>query len=371
MKIAVLTSTRADYGIYHPLLKRMKESPFFDLIIIAFGTHLSRFYGYTIDQIEADGFPVIHRVESMLLTDTKESIATTIGLTIQKFSSLWSSLNGEVDLILALGDRYEMFAAVTASIPFNFPVAHIHGGETTMGAIDNKFRHAISLMAEYHFTATKAYAQKVMELTRSSEHVYNVGALSLDNLREMELLSLDQFRKKFNIDLSIPTILLTFHPETISPERNKFYSEELVKTLEQLDDYQVVITMPNADTAGTLIRKKFYDLIHRNEKIIGVENFGTLGYFSCMHHASFLLGNTSSGIIEAASLGKYVINLDHRQEGRARSANVIDVPIERKAILKAVEEVRNKGSFDGKNIYENPEGTAEAIMGVLKTINED
>jgi len=367
MRIAVLTSSRADYGIYLPLLKALNKDKVFSFKIIAFGTHLSRFHGYTVNQIEKDGFEVAERLETLILGDTEEAISNAIGNTITKFSSLWTRLKDEVDLIFALGDRYEMFAAVSASVPFNIKIAHIHGGETTLGAIDNKFRHAITLMSSIHFVSTPEYATKVAQLTGTREDIHYVGALSLDNLSNFKLLSNEDFQNKFNIDLSIPTILTTFHPETVSTEKNVEYAKVLTQLFDKLSKkYQVVITMPNADTMGNIIREKFVELSNENSRIITVENFGTLGYFSCIEKCSFLMGNTSSGIIEAASFGKFVINLGDRQKGRASGENIFHTPIEIDAVLKNILEIEAvEYNYLGSNIYK-VKNSATLITNFLK-----
>lgn len=365
MRIVVLTSSRADYGIYLPLLKRLEKDAFFDLKIIAFGTHLSSFHGYTIKQIEADGFEIIERVESLVLGDSATAVSSAIGLTVVKFAAIWERLKDEVDLVLTLGDRYEMFAAVSAAVPFNLKIAHFHGGETTLGAIDNVFRHAISLMSSIHFAATQPYCDRIAEITGSEEHIYNVGALSLDNFKKMDLLSKADFQTQFDIDITMPTILVTFHPETVSLQKNEVYTEVLVKTFEKLTlKYQIIITMPNADTMGNLIRTEFLKLEKEQQKVICVESFGKLGYFSCMKHCTFLLGNTSSGIIEAASFGKFVINVGDRQKGRARSGNVIDVAIEEEKILNAVSIIK-KQKYKGENIY-HLEESSKSVAVILK-----
>jgi len=365
MRIVVLTSSRADYGIYLPLLKKLQLDDFFELKIIAFGTHLSRFHGYTIQNIESDGFEVSEKLETLILGDSETAISNAIGNTITRFASLWEKLKSQVDLVLALGDRYEMFAAVAAAVPFNIKIGHLHGGETTLGAIDNKFRHAITLMSSIHFAATESYCEKIKKLTGQDEGIFNVGALSLDNLNDLQLLTLEAFKEQFNIDLSVPTILCTFHPETVSVEKNEIYTQVLVHTFKELSkEYQIIITMPNADTMGSMIRKYFLKLSKEIPQVKCVENLGSLGYFSCMKHCSFLLGNTSSGIIEAASLGKYVINIGDRQKGRARSQNVLDVPVEKTKILNAALKVESK-FYKGENIY-RLENSGDKILFYLK-----
>ncbi|WP_443936887.1 UDP-N-acetylglucosamine 2-epimerase [Pedobacter sp. MW01-1-1] len=369
MRIGVLTSSRADFGIYLPLLNRLRQDSFFELAIIAFGTHLSPFHGETVKQIQNNGFEVKHKVESMLLTDTPAAITTAIGLTTIKFADFWEKNKPEFDLVLCLGDRYEMFAAVTAGIPFQIPFAHIHGGETTLGAIDNVYRHAITLASKYHFVATKAYAERVADITASQTNITVVGALSLDNLSTLKLLSIDEFNSKWGIDLSIRTILCTFHPETVSYEANEEYADELIQAIKKLlPEYQVLVTMPNADTAGNIIRNALNSNFKNTENVFLIENLASQSYFTAMKYCSFLLGNTSSGIIEAASFGKYVINLGNRQKGRAAGHNVIHVKILKDDILAAVNSIGMMQTLNSQNIYWNG-GATNKIIEHLKSIS--
>ena len=368
MKIGVLTSSRADYGIYLPLLKKLKVDTLFDLKIIAFGTHLSSFHGETIEQIESDGFEVKYKVESMLINDSPEAIATAVGLTTIKFADFWQKNKTEFDLVFCLGDRYEMFAAVTASIPFGVTLAHLHGGETTLGAIDNIYRHAITLASKYHFVSTESYAKRVEQIIEFDSHIYNVGALSLDNLTDMRRLNIDEFKLKWGIDLSIKTILVTFHPETVALDKNEKYANELIDAIEMLlDQYQMLITMPNADTAGNIIRNVLVKRLSKQNKVFMIENLGSQSYFSAMDHCAFLLGNTSSGIIEAASLGKYVINVGDRQKGRKTGQNVIHCEVEATQILAAVHRIQELPVLYPKDNIYFKEGAASRIIDVLKS----
>jgi GDP/UDP-N,N'-diacetylbacillosamine 2-epimerase (hydrolysing) len=368
MKIAILTSSRADYGIYLPLIKKLKADQFFEVDIIAFGTHLSNFHGQTIQEILNDGFDVKYRIESMLLTDTPDSISTAMGLTTIKFADFWKSHAKDFDLVFCLGDRYEMFAAVVASIPFNIPLAHFHGGETTLGAIDNIFRHSISLASTYHFVATEAYAEKVKQIKGSSENVYEVGALSLENIDSLNLLSIEEFLSKWSIDLSKPTILTTFHPETVNSSMNQSFAMNLIHTIQANIGYQFIITMPNTDTAGGEIRRLLNEHLSELKHVFLIENLGPQSYLSAMKQCAFLLGNTSSGIIEAASFHKYVINLGDRQEGRAQGDNVINVPILEQEIQKAIDKLAQNNVFKGENIYFKA-NTATEVVKALKQIN--
>jgi GDP/UDP-N,N'-diacetylbacillosamine 2-epimerase (hydrolysing) len=368
MRIGVLTSSRADFGIYLPLLIKLKEDQYFDISIIAFGTHLSAAHGKTVDQILEAGFSVEYEVESLLLTDSVNAISSSIGLTTLKFADFWKNFSHKFDLVFCIGDRYEMFAAVTAGISFRVQFAHIHGGERTLGAIDNIFRHAITLSSAYHFVSTAAYAERVAGLIESEDNIHYVGALSLDNLNRMSLLSLEEFQDKWGVDMSKRTILTTFHPETVAPEKNAKYTEELIRAINALPEFQVLITMPNADAEGNVVRQLLNAAFQSSERVFLIENLGSQSYFSAMNLCSFLLGNTSSGIIEAASFRKYVIDLGDRQKGRMAGENVIHIPVETSKIIEAVKEIEYSSALYGENIYYKG-GASNAIIKVLKEIS--
>lgn len=367
MRIGVLTSSRADFGIYLPLLQKLKQDAFFECELIVFGTHLSFFHGHTIDQIEQAGYQVHHKIESLLVTDSSSSVTTSMGLTTIKFAEFWAAHQGYFDLVFCLGDRYEMFSAVMAGVAFQIPFAHLHGGETTLGAIDNVFRHSITLASKVHFVSTPQYAKRVKELIDTDEHVYNVGALGLDNLSSLSLLTVKEFEQKWRVDLSKKTILSTFHPETVNYSTNESAARELIDTIKTLSDYQWLITMPNADTEGNKIRKALTDNFSNSGRVFLIENLGQQSYFTAMKHCSFLVGNTSSGIIEAASFGKYVINLGDRQKGRAHGDNVMHSPVKQDDIVQAVKEIESAKSFNGNNIYDGG-GAATKIVEIIKQI---
>lgn len=365
MKIAFLTSSRADFGIYLPLLKALKADPFFDVGIIAFGTHLSSFHGHTIDGIVDEGFRIDHRVETVMSSDTKEAVATSMAITAMKFTSIWQKGQQDYDLVFCLGDRYEMFAAISTAVPFQIPFAHIHGGETTFGAIDNEFRHCLTLFSSLHFVAAEPFAARVKEIKGCDKNIHTVGALSLDNLEDLELLNYAEFKEKFGIDLSIPTILVTYHPETVAISSNEKNVQELVRALTQLSEYQVVITMPNADTMGNVLRNVYGEYGANNNKVHLVENFGTRGYFTAMKYSQLIVGNSSSGIIEAASLGKYVVNIGDRQKGRLAGDNVLHCQGDATAILNACQTGLQAGIYKKENIYYKG-GAVKKIIEVLK-----
>jgi GDP/UDP-N,N'-diacetylbacillosamine 2-epimerase (hydrolysing) len=345
VKIGILTSSRADYSIYYPLIKALNLLPNSNIEIIAFGTHLSEEYGYTVNQILADGFDVPHRIDNCYsIGDSPYDIANAMGNTLLQFSKFWES--NQFDLVFCLGDRYEMFAAVSASVPFQVKIAHLYGGEKTEGAIDDCLRHAISLMSKFHFTACEAYKTRVIELTSNTDNAYNFGHLSIDNLERLPLLNAEELQIKTGVNFAKPTILCTFHPETINYESNGLYAQEICNAFSELTEFQILITMPNSDTGGAIIRSSFETLAKTHNHIFTTENLGTIGYLSAMKHCKMMVGNTSSGFVEASYFPTTVINLGERQTGRIITPNIFNTPISKQQIIEAIR-------INSNNTYEN------------------
>jgi len=364
MKIGVLTSSRADYGIYLPLLNELKKDIFFDLEIIAFGTHLSKRNGFTLSEIIKDGYDTIHEITSLVEDDSEKGIVISYGNTVLEFSNFWSTQ--KFDLVFCLGDRFEMSAAVQASIPFGVKLAHIHGGETTLGAIDNIYRHQISLASKYHFVSTNDNMQKVEQLIGSSNLIYDVGSLSLSNIEIFKPDSRSVFFQNYKIN-DAPYILVTFHPETVSVQNNLAFAKIMKDALTILcNKINVIITMPNADTLGSVYRNELNHLkISNPEKVLLVENFGKVNYFNAMFYSSLLIGNTSSGIIEAASFNKYVINVGDRQKGRTSGTNVFNTGFDSVKIIEIFNKLVKEKDVKMDNIYFK-KNTAKKIITTLK-----
>jgi GDP/UDP-N,N'-diacetylbacillosamine 2-epimerase (hydrolysing) len=368
MKIGILTSSRADYGIYFPLLKKIKEDNYFELEIIAFGTHLSKSHGFTLNEIEKDNYSKIHFISSLIANDDEQGIATSYALTALKFADFWQ--HNKFDLVFCLGDRFEMSAAVQASIPFNVKFAHLHGGETTLGAIDNIFRHQITLASKLHFTAGEMFSDRIIELIGHNTNVYTIGSLSLNEIEKFQPINKTEFFEKFNIP-NEDFALITFHPETVNTEMNQHFASEMRKALSQVaSKLFLVITMPNADTMGSVFRNEIEKLKNQFlSQVICIENFGKENYFSAMYYAKLLIGNTSSGIIEAASFGKYVVNVGERQQGRMQSDNIINTPFNHQNIVETVDKAIDNKTFTGKNKYYN-QLAADLIIHHIKQFNE-
>jgi GDP/UDP-N,N'-diacetylbacillosamine 2-epimerase (hydrolysing) len=364
MDIGVLTSSRADYGIYLPLLQKMEKDSFFELEVIAFGTHCSKFHGFTLEDIERDSYAKIHEISSLISNDDAQSIATSYGLTALKFADFWA--NHQYEMVLCLGDRFEMSAAVQAGIPFGVNFIHLYGGETTLGAIDNIYRHQITLASKIHFTSTNSYKLKIENILGQNKNIYSVGSLSLDEMSDFKPINKNEFYHKFNIE-DKDFALITFHPETIAVKDNGYYAIEMKAALKELtSSLNLVITMPNADTLGTEYRKKIEELKEENPShVLLIENFGKTNYFSAMYYSKLLIGNTSSGIVEAASFGKYVVNVGDRQKGRAQSQNILDAVFNRKDIISKTKQALQLVNYLGQNIYYK-QGVADNIIKILK-----
>lgn len=369
MRIGILTSSRADFGIYLPLISELKKDNFFTISLIVFGTHVSKEYGYTINEIKDYGLYPEFVFDPVLFGDSPIDIAKTITSTFNQFDNFWSLNNNNFDLILCLGDRYEMFAAVTSGIPFGIKFGHIHGGETTLGAIDNIYRHAITLSSYIHFTATDKFSNRVSSIIDSKENIFTVGSLSLDGIDQMYNLTVEEFFEKWGVNLNIPSILVTVHPETVAFKEVERHSEEIFKAIKKLSkDFQILITMPNADTYGMVIRNMINQKLKLNSKIFIFETLGKKSYFAAMKYCSFMLGNTSSGIIEAASFNKFVINLGDRQKGRLVNENVLHSSFNYLEILENVKYIRdNQFKYTGENKYFKL-NVANTIINILKKI---
>lgn len=366
--IAILTSSRADFGIYLPLLNLLKKDASFDLKLIVFGTHLSKLHGHTVDEIIAEGFNADYKLFAEITNNRAEDIANNYAEYTQLFSTFWASHT--FDLVLALGDRFEMAAAVLAGVPYNVKFGHLHAGETTLGAIDNIYRHCITLTSSICFTSTQMYSERVHQLVEANVPAINVGALSLDGLEKLELPSQKDLALKFNLDFSKPLVMVVFHPETVESNKNETYIHEVLKAIELMPEYAFAINMPNADTGADIIRKAILDFKAKhsgNKSISIIEHFGKRNYFACLKYANLLIGNSSSGIIEAASFNKFVINMGDRQKGRAKSENIIDLTIETSAIVSMTKQLINLGQYLGKNIYKHQDPAATAILNNLKT----
>lgn len=364
MKIGFITTSRADFGIYLPLIRLIEAHPKFDYLIFAGGMHTSEQFGNSYQLIENSyQLEIAEKLVSLVDDDSSSGIVQSMANTTAVYGKIWSKYQSELDLLFVLGDRFEMFAAVASTVPFNIPIAHLHGGETTLGAIDNKFRHAITAMSDYHFTSHQSNADRVVQIINTAEKVYNVGAMGIDAAKKVPLLSAKEFQERFDFDISKPFILTTYHPETVDL-RNDVFVNELIEAF-KIIQIPVLNTLPNADTQGNLIRKAFLKFEKEYPHLIkNHENLGQRGYLTAMSNCTMMIGNTSSGIIEAGAFKKQVVNVGKRQNGRLGNSNIVHVPNDKNAIVQ--------GFYDAQKLdltnFENPYGTGDTAERILKIL---
>jgi GDP/UDP-N,N'-diacetylbacillosamine 2-epimerase (hydrolysing) len=369
--IGVVTTARSEYGLIRPLLRLIDDDPDLRLHLMVGGTHLSSHFGMTISEIEADGFEISERVESIQSTDTPADVAVAIGTGVKGFACAYARF--QPDILVVLGDRFEMYAAALASVPFRIPLAHIHGGEVTEGALDDIWRHSITKMAHVHFVSTADYGDRVRQLGEEDWRINLAGALSLDNARTVDLLSREEVERRFDISLLPGFLLVTFHSVTTEYENAGLQCGELLAALKEIDR-PVLFTMPNADSGGSVIRQMINDFVSENSKARAVENLGTQGYLSVMALAEAMVGNSSSGIVEAAPFRLPVVNIGTRQKGRVLSGNIINSDYGRAEIVTAIRRATSDAFRETLSNLRSPYGdghTAERIVKVLKDTKLD
>jgi GDP/UDP-N,N'-diacetylbacillosamine 2-epimerase (hydrolysing) len=371
-KIAVVTGTRAEYGLLYWIIKGIHEDPGLELQLIVTGMHLSNEFGNTVEDIQKDGFPIADRIEMLLASDSGVSTAISMGIGITGFARTYERLRP--DIILVLGDRFEIFSAVAAAVPLRIPVAHIHGGEGTEGVMDEQFRHAITKMSSVHFPATKRYADRIIQMGERPDRVYCFGAPGLDNIHRLKLLNRKEIIRELGLPEKGKTGVVTFHPETIDNFPVESQVRELLNALPEIRDIFWGITMSNADPGGRAIQALLEKFVLENgSKAKMFASLGQLRYLSLLKHADLMVGNSSSGIVEAPSFRLPVVNIGDRQGGRSRSENIIDVPACRKKdIVKAINKATGDDFKRSLKGLKNPYGkgnASEKIVKALKTID--
>jgi len=370
-KVIVVTTSRADYGIYTSVLERFEAEPKIDLSLIVGGTHLSPDFGMTVNVIENDGFQIAAKVDCVPIDDQDISIAETMGQAVTGFAKALNVLRP--DMLIVLGDRYEMHSAALAALPLRIPVAHIHGGEETEGAMDNSLRHSITKLSHLHLCSTALAASRVMAMGEDAQCVSVSGAPALDSILACEPLSRAEWAKS----LGVPDrdfLLLTYHPVTLTPEKTLDDFDAVWRAVKAFDG-MCVITLSNADTCGRQLNDRLTQLAHDNDDVFLVNSMGALRYYSAMHHAKMMVGNSSSGIIEAASFGLPVINIGDRQKGREISPNVLQVPTDTSAIQSAMKEAQTplfqKVCAKRVNVYGDGHAAAHIVAAVLEFLQSE
>jgi UDP-hydrolysing UDP-N-acetyl-D-glucosamine 2-epimerase len=363
--IGMITSSRADYGICRPIMEAIRADGHFELEVVATGAHLDLRFG-SVHDIEEDGFDVVHRVPIPLSDDSPRGIAEALGAGVAGFGALYA--RWRPDLLVVIGDRFEMYAAALASLPHRILLAHVHGGELTLGAIDDALRHSITKIAHLHFVATESYARRVRQLGEEDWRITVCGAPSLDNLLHLEVRGRAELLDELDLPRDACPIIVTFHP----PTRDYSLAEAHIGTLlEALDavDGPIVFTAPNTDTNSGSVRRAMQDFVAGHPSARFVENLGTRGYFGLMAIARAMVGNSSSGIIEAASFALPVVDVGDRQQGRDHGRNVIHVPARATDISEGLKRVLDPGfraSLDG---LANPYGDGRAAQRIVAALH--
>ncbi len=365
-KVCVITGTRADYGLLRRVMQGIKDDSDLTLQVIATGMHLSPEFGLTYREIEQDGFEIDLKIEMLTSSDTSVGIAKSMGLGLIGFADALNEL--KPDLVVVLGDRFEIFSAVSAALVARIPVAHLHGGESTEGAFDESLRHSITKMSHLHFVAAEEYRQRVIQLGEQPERVFLVGGLGVDNIKQLKLLNRAELEASLGFKLTQKNLLVTFHPVTLETATASDQMAELLIALAELKDTQLIFTLPNADTDSRVLIKMVEKFVEQHHNAHAYTSLGQLRYLSCIAQVDGVVGNSSSGLLEVPSFGKGTINIGDRQRGRLQATSVINSTPDRKNITAAIKKLYSADFQVSLSEVRNPYGEGGASEKIVTTI---
>ena len=365
-KICVITGARSDYGLLRWVMQGIKDDPELTLQIIATGMHLSPEFGLTYQAIEQDGFRIDRKIEMLTSSDTAVGIAKSMGLGMIGFADALCEL--KPDLIVVLGDRFEIFAAVSAALVARIPVAHLHGGEATEGLIDEAIRHSITKMSQLHFVAAEAYRQRVIQLGEQPDHVFLVGGLGIDSIKNLQLLTRPELESSLDFKFGVKNLMVTFHPVTLEMATAASQMQELLAALAELKDTNLIFTLPNADTDGRTLIRMVHNFIEQHPKARAYTSIGQLRYLSCIAQVDGVLGNSSSGLLEVPSFKKGTINIGDRQRGRLQAESVINCEPTQSSISTAITQLYSADFQAALLKVTNPYGEGGASSAIVSTI---
>jgi GDP/UDP-N,N'-diacetylbacillosamine 2-epimerase (hydrolysing) len=367
-KICVVTGTRAEYGLLYWLLKEIEADKDLELQLIATGMHLSPEFGLTYQTIEKE-FKINKKIEMLLSSDTSIGISKSMGLAQISFAESYDEL--KPDIVVVLGDRYEIFSATSAAMIARIPIAHIHGGEKTEGAFDESIRHSITKMSHLHFTATEEYKNRVIQLGEHPNRVFNVGGMGIENIKRLKLLSKDEFEKSIEFKLNIKNILVTFHPVTLENSTAKEQFQELLDAIDELEETNIIFTKANSDTDGRVINQMIDEYVSKNShKSIGFTSLGQLRYLSALQFVDAVVGNSSSGLAEAPSFKIGTINIGDRQKGRIKAQSVIDCAPNKEKIKEVFEKLYSLKFQNILSDVQNPYGDGSASIKIIEEVKK-
>jgi GDP/UDP-N,N'-diacetylbacillosamine 2-epimerase (hydrolysing) len=367
-KICVVTGSRAEYGLLRWVMEGIQNSPKLELLVIATGMHLSPEFGQTYRDIEMDGFRIDRKVEMLLSSDTPIGITKSMGLGIIGFADALHEF--KPDLLLVLGDRYEIFSAVSTAMVAQIPVAHLHGGESTEGAFDEAIRHSITKMSHLHFVATEEYQQRVIQLGEHPDRVFHVGGLGIDNIHKLILLNKVELEKSLGFKFGRKNLLVTFHPVTLEIGMVSEQMNELLIALEKIENVHIVFTMPNADTGGRILFKMIENFVLNNPSSKAFTSLGQTRYLSCLNHIDGVIGNSSSGLAEVPTFKIGTINIGDRQSGRIKAMSVIDCEPNEPSISSAIKKLYSTDFQNRLTTVKNPYGCGGASESIVNILNE-
>jgi GDP/UDP-N,N'-diacetylbacillosamine 2-epimerase (hydrolysing) len=371
-KICIITGTRAEYGLLRWIMQGIKADAELTLQVIATGMHLSPEFGLTYKAIEQDGFQIDRKVEMLTSSDTAVGIAKSMGLGLIGFADALNEL--KPDLIMVLGDRFEIFAAVSAAMVARIPVAHLHGGEATEGLIDESIRHSITKMSQIHFVAADTYRQRVIQLGEQPDRVFLVGGLGIDSIKHLQLLTRSELEDSLDFKLGIKNLMVTFHPVTLETATAANQMQELLSALAVLKDTHLIFTLPNADTDGRALIEMVQNFIQRHPNARAFKSLGQLRYLSCIAQVDGVLGNSSSGLTEVPSFKKGTINIGDRQRGRLQADSVINCEPTQDNITNALNQLYSEDFQVLLGGVTNPYGeggASQSIISILKSVSLD
>lgn len=366
--ISILTASRAEYGLLKPVIAKLNKVEEFDVRIVATGAHLSPEFGLTYQEIEKDGFVIDEKIEILLSSDSPSSISKSMGLAMISFADYFEKLNP--DLLVVLGDRYESLAVATVAMNQSIPIAHLYGGETTEGAIDESIRHAITKLSYLHFTSTDEYRNRVVQLGEHPARVFNVGAIGIENILNEKLLQKDELESELNISLSKPYAVVTFHPVTLEKNKSENQVKSLLEVCEEYKNLNFIFTKANADAEGRIINQIIDRFAKEKNNIFAFTSLGMRRYLSALKYCRIVIGNSSSGLLEAPSFGIPTVNIGDRQKGRLQASSVINCEPTQGSIHQALDlALSDKFAQEAKKTV-NPYGNGDTTNKIVEVIKE-
>lgn len=370
MKICVITCTRADFGLLKNLILEIKKNKKFSLSILASGSHFSKRFGNTYKEIIKNKINIDEKIIFKSLPDNIMSISKVFSKSIINTTHIFKKINP--DLVLVVGDRYEILASVISAHLSRIPVAHIHGGEVTHGAIDDAFRHSITKMSHIHFAANKFYKKRIIQMGENPQKIFVVGGLGIDNIKQVNFLSKDEIEKKFGFKFNEKNYLVNFHPETLNKKSSKSQIREILNALKNIKDCNIFFTMPGADLENTIIEKEIKIFMKNKKNTFFFKSLGQTNYYSFLKQVDLMIGNSSSGILEMPYFKKATINLGERQSGRMMTNSVINCKIKKKNILDAIKKTTSLGfkkKIKKDKMFYGKSGASKKIITILKKVN--